>query len=104
MLAQSKERKRRDAAHLRREALEERGGALVADKLGKDGAAGHVRLEVRVLDAGLDGVEGGGDGDGGDRAGDGCDEVLAPGGLRVVLDTEDVVLGEGGSTEELKNV
>ena len=91
-------------AHLRRETLEQRGRALVLEEVLDDGDSGDLVLEVCILDAGLDGVEGGSDGDGSDRACDRRDEVLAPGGLGVVLDAQNVVLGEGGSTEELKNV
>lgn len=36
------------------------------------------------------------------RSGDGGDEVLVPGGGPVVLELEDVLLGESGATKELQ--
>lgn len=59
-------------------------------------------LEVAVLDAGLDHVEGSGHDQGGTGTGDGGDEVLAPSGLVVLLQVIDILLGKGRSTEELK--
>lgn len=61
--------------HLRGQTLEERPQTLLADHIPNDSHAGDVAVEVGVLDTGLDDVERGGDCDGGDGAGDGCDEV-----------------------------
>lgn len=65
--------------------------------------ARHLALKVGVLDAGLDGIEGGGDGDRGDGTGNGGDKVLAPCCLRVVGHAEHVLLRRGRSAEELSN-
>lgn len=81
--------------------LEEAGSALVLHHVGDDAQAGLGVLEVAVLDAGLDHVKRGGHDQGGRSTGNGGNEVLAPGGLVVVLQTVDVLLGESRSTEEL---
>ena len=57
-------------------------------------------IEVAVLDAGLDDVEGRGDDQRGRGAADGGDEVLRPRRRVVVVEPEDLLLGEGGAAEE----
>ena len=86
------------------EALEEGAGALVLGHVGQDAEAALGVVEVAVLDAGLDHVEGGGDDEGGGGAGDGGDEVLEPGGFVVVLEGEEEFFCEGGAAEELWGV
>lgn len=89
-------------AHLGDQALEESTGALVLHHVGDNPEAGLGVLEVAVLNTGLDDVEGSGDEEGGGGTGDGGDEVLEPRGLVVVVEAEEVLLGEGGTTEQLR--
>lgn len=84
------------------ETLEEGAHALVLGHVGEDAEAALGVLKVAVLDAGLDDVEGRRDDERGRGAGDGGDEVLEPAGLVVVVEAEQVLLGEGGTTEEGK--
>ena len=58
-------------------------------------------LEIAVLDACFNNVEGCGDDEGGGGARDGGDEVLAPGGGVVVFKGVDVLFGPGGTAKEL---
>lgn len=87
---------------LGRQALEERGHALVLDHVGDDPHAALRVLEVAVLDTGLDDIEGSRDDEGSGSTGNRGNEVLGPGRFVVILDTEGL-LGEGGTTEELEN-
>ena len=88
--------------YLRSEPLEQRTRALVLDEILHHGETANLCLEVGVLDTGLDSVERRSNGDGGDGTGDRRNEVLAPGRLVVVVEVEEVVLGERGGTEELQ--
>lgn len=88
---------------LRGETLEEGSGTLVLHHVLDDSEPGLGVLKVAVLDTGLDDVEGSGDDEGRGRTRDGGDEVLAPGGGVVVLQTESL-LGKGGTTEKLLRV
>lgn len=76
-----------DHKDLRRQALEQTPNALAANQLAEDGHTIDAGLEVGVLDARLDDIERGSDGDGCDGPGDGSEEILCPGGACVVLDT-----------------
>lgn len=80
------------ATNLGREALEERRRTFVLDEVLDDGHTADLTLEVRVLDTRLDRVEWGSHRDRRDGTRDGCDEILAPRRLVVVLDTEQVLL------------
>ena len=71
---------------------------------------GHVRdnpetalgvLEVPVLDAGLNDIEGRGDDEGCAGTGDRSDEVLPPGSGVVVGELVEIFLGRGRTTKEL---
>ena len=57
-------------------------------------------LKVAVLDTGLDNIKWSGDDQRGRGTSDGSDKVLEPGGLVVVVELEEITLGESGSTEE----
>jgi len=87
---------------LRSQTLEETGGALDLQHVGNNTETGLGVLEVAVLDTGLDHVERGGHNQGGTGTGNGGNEVLAPGGLVVVLQAVDVLLGKSRSTEKLE--
>ena len=82
------------------QALEETGGALVLEHLRDNLEARLGVLEVAVLNTGLDHVQRSGDNQGGTGTADGGDKVLAPAGGVVVAQFVDVLLGEGGTTEE----
>ena len=85
-------------SYLGNEALEETRQTLVLGHVGQDPEAALGVLKVAVLDAGLDDVEGRGDDERCRGTGDGGDEVLEPGGLVVVFEVEEVLLGEGGAS------
>lgn len=85
------------------QALEERRETLLAGHVGHDTHAALGVVEVAVLDTGLDDIEGSGDDKRGGGTGNGGDEVLEPAGLVVIGEVEEVLLGEGGSSEELYN-
>lgn len=68
--------------------------------VGQDAEAALGAVEVAVLDTGLDDIERGRDNERGRCTSNRGDEVLEPGGLVVVLETEDELLGESGTTEE----
>lgn len=63
------------ATHLGGKTLEERAETLLLDHLLDDSDTRDVGVEVGVLDTGLDDVEGGGNGDRGNSAHHGRDEV-----------------------------
>lgn len=84
------------------QALEEGGEAFILHHVGHNPEAGLRVLEVAVLDAGLDHIEGCRDDQRGASTTDRGDEVLGPGGLVVVLQGVDVFLGESRATEELE--
>lgn len=84
------------------QALEERHRALVLDQVLHNRDSADLLLEVRVLNPRLHDIQGSCDGDASDCTGNAGNEILAPGSFAVILDTEDVVLGEGGSTEKRK--
>lgn len=86
---------------LRRQTLEERRETFVLHHVGDDTEARLGVLEVAVLDASLDHVEGSGNDKRCASTADGGDEVLRPRGLVVVLQSVDVFLGESRSTEKL---
>ena len=87
--------------NLGHQSLEEGRETLVPGHVGQDAEAALGVVKVSVLDTGLDDVERGGHEERGRRAGDGGDEVLEPGGLVVVVEGEDELLGERGTAEEL---
>lgn len=91
------------SSYLGNEALEETRQTLVLGHVGQNPEAALGVVKVTVLDTGLDDVERRGDDERGRRAGDGGDEVLEPGGLVVVLEVEEVLLGESRASEELRN-
>lgn len=68
--------------HLRGKTLEESADTLLLDHLSDDGHAADLRVEVGVLDSGLDDVQGRGDGDGSDGTGDRGDKVCGCEGSR----------------------
>lgn len=82
------------------ETLEEGGSSLSADHVLDDLNTRLWVFEVAVLDAGLDDIEWSGDDQRGGSTSDGGDKVLEPGGLVVVIELEEVTLGESRSTEE----
>ena len=86
---------------LGRQALEQSDRALIAQKILDDRYARRLRLEVRVLDTRLDDVERSCDRDRRHGTRNRGNEVLCPRRLRVVLNAENVILGESGCTEEL---
>lgn len=91
-------------AHLGHETLEEARHALLLGHVGQNPEAALRVVEVPVLDTGLDDVQRRRDDERGRRTGDGGDEVLEPRGLVVVLELEEIFLGEGRATEELPRV
>ena len=100
--SESRTKESRGKAYLGSETLEQRGRALVLDQVLNHSNAADLRLEVGILDTGLDRVERSGDGDRRDGTSNRSDEVLHPGRLVVVVEVEEVVLGQGRSTEELE--
>lgn len=86
---------------LRRQTLEERGDTFVLHHVRDDTEARFGVLEVAVLNAGLDHVEGSRNDKRCASTADGGDEVLRPRGLVVVLQSVDVFLGESRSTKKL---
>lgn len=87
--------------YLGNQSLEEGREALVPDHLGQDTEPTLRVVEVLVLDTGLDDVERSRHDQRGRRTSNGGNKVLEPRGLVVILETEDVLLGERGTTEEL---
>lgn len=83
------------------EALEERSRTLVLHHVLDDSETTLGVIEVSVLDASLDNIEGRGDKKRSGGTSNGSNEVLAPCSGVVVLDTEGL-LGEGGTSEESK--
>lgn len=83
------------------EALKEGAEALVASHVGQDAETALRVVEVAVLYAGLDNVEGSRDNQRGGGTGNRGDKVLEPGGLVVVLELEQELLGKSRTTEEL---
>jgi hypothetical protein len=86
---------------LRNEPLEEGREALVPGHLGENPDTALGVVEVLVLDTGLDDIERSRHDQRGRGTGNGGDEVLEPGRLVVVLETEDVLLCKCGTTEKL---
>jgi len=86
--------------HLGGQTLEERSRTLVLQQILHDLHTADLLLEVGVLDTRLHDIERCGHSDRSDGSSDGGDEVLRPGGLGVVGDTENVLLGEGRATEQ----
>lgn len=91
---------KRCLTYLGSQTLEEGRDTLVLHQILHNCKPANLLLKVRLLDTSLHDIEGRRDGDTGDSTGHGGDEVLAPGSLRVVGNTENVVLGEGGGTKE----
>jgi hypothetical protein len=91
----------RRETYLGDQALEEGRGALLLGHVGQDAEAALRVVKVAVLDARLDDVEGSRHDERGRRTGDGGDEVLEPRSLVVVVEVEEELLGEGGTTKEL---
>lgn len=83
-------------------ALEEAGETLVAGHVGQDAEAALGVVKVLVLNAGLDDVERCRHNERGRGTGNRGDKVLEPGGLVVVLELEEELLGESGTTEKLR--
>lgn len=79
---------------LRYQALEERRNTLVLHHAADDLESALWVLEVPVLDAGLDDVEGCGHEEGGRCTSNRGNEVLEPGSLIVVAQAEEISLGE----------
>jgi len=86
--------------HLGRQSFEEAGDTFILQHAGHDSEARLGVLEITVLNAGFDDVEGRGDNQAGRCTGDGSDEVLAPGSLVVILEFEQLFFGPGRSSEE----
>lgn len=82
------------------ETLEEGSHTLVLGHVGQDAETALGVLKVAVLNTGLDDIEGSGDDEGGRGTGDGGDKVLEPGGLVVVIELEEELLGKGRTTEQ----
>lgn len=82
--------------------LEEGSGALGGDHVLDDLQTGLGVVEVSVLDSGLDDIERGRDNQRGRGTKEGGDNVLAPGGLGVVLESQNVLLGKGVTSEQSK--
>lgn len=85
---------------LGREPLEEAREALLPHHAAHDPEPALRGLEVAVLDARLDDVQGRRHEQGGRRARDGGDEVLQEAGRVVVVESVQVLLGGGGAAEE----
>ena len=82
-------------------ALEEARETLVAGHVGQDAETALGVVKVLVLDTGLDDVERRRHNKRGRGTGDRGDKVLEPRGLVVVLELEEELLGESGTTEKL---
>ena len=63
------------STYLWRQSLEECSDTFLLDHLPDDGHSSDLRVEVGVLDSGLDDVQWRGDGDGSDGTGNGSDKV-----------------------------
>lgn len=86
---------------LRSKTLEEGSETLLLGHLCDDLATSLLGLKVAVLNTGLDYVERGGNDERCRGTADGGDEVLVPRGRVVVGEVENLLLCEGGTTEEL---
>lgn len=88
-------------SNLGNETLEESRHALVACHLGQNLESSLWVLEVLVLNTRLDDVQGRGHDQGCSRTSNRGDKVLEPRRLVVVLELEEIFLGEGRSSEQL---
>jgi len=89
------------STHLGNQTLEKGRRTLVARHVGQDTETALGVIKIAVLDARLDDVERGRYDERCRRTGDGCDKVLEPRRLVVVLQAKEELLGECRTTEEL---
>lgn len=89
------------STYLGNQSLEETRETLVLGHVAQDSETTLGVVEVAVLDTGLDNIERSRDNERGSGTGNRGNEVLEPGGLVVVLEMEDPLLGESRTTEEL---
>lgn len=87
--------------YLRNQPLEETRETFVARHLGQNLEAALRVIKVPILDTSLDNVERSRNNERGRGTRDRRNEVLEPAGLVVVLEPEEVLLGECGSSEKL---
>jgi hypothetical protein len=87
--------------HLGDKALEEAGEPLLAGHVAQDAKAALGVVEVAVLNARLDDVERSRHDERSRSAGNGSNKVLEPRRLIVILQVEQVLLGERGTSEKL---
>lgn len=83
------------------QSLEESRGTFVPRHIGQDAEAALGVVEVTILNTRLDDVERRRNNERGGGTGDRCNKVLEPSRLVIVLETEEELLGKGGTTEEL---
>ena len=91
-------------AYLGDQSLEETGETLVLGHVGQDSETTLRVLEVAVLNTGLDNIEGSRDNERGGGTSNRSHEVLEPGGLVVILEVEEILLGESRTTEQLSGI
>lgn len=83
------------------QALEEACETFLLGHVAQDSETALGVLEIAVLNSRLDNVERGRDNERGGSTSDRGNEVLEPASLVVVLEVEEVFLGESGSSEQL---
>lgn len=83
------------------QSLKETTEAFMLSHVAQDSEPTFRVVEVSVLDSGLDDIERGRDDERGRGTSNGGNEVLEPGGLVVVLEVEEELLGKSGTTEKL---
>lgn len=88
-------------SYLGHQTLEKTGEAFISGHVGKNSETTLGVVKVSVLNSSLDDIERRGDDKRGRGTSNGSNKVLEPGGLVVVFQVEDVLLGECRTTEQL---